>query len=395
MELSYVEGIRRFKVSSTIIINSQYKGTIVAIIPDNVYAVILAGGSGTRFWPKSRHLLPKQLCAIGDADHTMLEITLARLDGFIPPERRMIVTHKDQIEATRRIAGKGCSFFLAEPEARNTANALALAAVDIKARHQGPNEPIMISLHADAVIRREDEFRDCLSKAVALAGHDYLAILGIVPTAPETGYGYIEKGERLNFPDVTCASKVRSFREKPHLELAEQYVKAGNFYWNAGIFVWKIEVLLGELRKYLPTTVEKMELLLKTYKNIQVVPEKELAETYSQLPKISIDNALLELSKNVALIEADIEWMDVGSWSALAECFPTDANGNLVYGKAIMLDTRGTTVDTDGALVACIGLNDMVIVNANGAILVCPKNRSQEVKDLVEELRKRQYTTLI
>ena len=325
----------------------------------------------------------------------MLEITLRRLDGFIPPERRMIVTHKDQIEMTRKVAGKGCALFLAEPEARNTANALALAAVDIKARYKGKGEPIMISLHADAVIRREDAFRESLSKAVALAGHDLLAILGVVPASPETGYGYIEKGQPLSFADAPGAAQVKSFREKPHLELAEQYVKAGNFFWNAGIFVWKITTLLEELRKYLPATVEKMEQLLTRHKNILEVPAAELAETYSQLPKISIDNALLEVSKRVALIEADIEWMDVGSWSALGECFPTDANGNLVYGQAILLDTRGTTVDTDGSMVACIGLNDMVVVNAGGAILVCPKSRSQEVKELVEELRRRKIHALI
>ena len=362
---------------------------------EDVYAVILAGGSGTRFWPKSRHSLPKQLCAIGDAKHTMLEITLNRLDGFIPPERRMIVTHKDQIEATRLVAGARCSLFLAEPEARNTANALALAATEIAARHVGPNTPVMISLHADAVIRREDEFRSCLLKAVALARHDYLAILGIVPSSAETGYGYIEKGASLGLADAEGAAQVKGFREKPHLELAEQYVKAGNFYWNAGIFVWKVAILLEELRKYLPGTVAKMDQLLSHHKNIPEVPADVLAGIYGQLPKISIDHALLELSKRVAMIEADIGWMDVGSWSALAECFPTDSNGNLVYGEAVLLDTRDTTVDTDGALVACIGLQDMVVVNSEGAILVCPKNRAQEVKDIVEELRRQGRHSLL
>jgi mannose-1-phosphate guanylyltransferase/mannose-6-phosphate isomerase len=366
---------------------------IVTMLSENVYAVILAGGSGTRFWPKSRHLLPKQLCAIGRSDLTMLEVTLQRLDGLIPPERRLIVTHKDQIEGTKRVAGDMCCHYLAEPEARNTANALALAAVEIKAQHKGAGEPVMISLHADAVIKEENEFRVCLNKAVDLALQDYLAILGIVPSSPETGYGYIERGNGLNQSGTFL---VKSFREKPHLELAEQYVKTGSFYWNAGIFVWKVSVLLEELKKYLPVTVEKLQALIRPgIQSINGVPFHDLALIYSQLPRISIDNALLELSKRVAMVEADIGWMDVGSWSALSECFPTDENGNLVYGEAILIDTRDTTIDSDGPLVGCIGLEDMVVVSSKGAILVCPKKRAQEVKEIVEVLKNKGMISLI
>src|SRR5690606_23761623 len=164
------------------------------MFPQHVYAVILAGGSGTRFWPKSRHLRPKQLCKIGHGDKTMLEMTLARIDGLIPPERRLIVTHKDQVEETRRLAGKSCPRILSEPDARNTANALALAAMDIQARHKGPEPAIMISLHADHVIQDEAAFKAVLAEAAATAAADWLVLLGIVARSPETGYGYLEQG---------------------------------------------------------------------------------------------------------------------------------------------------------------------------------------------------------
>ena len=215
-------------------------------LPNHVYAVILAGGSSTRFWPKSRQKSPKQLCSIGSATQSMLEITLARLDGFIPPERRMIVTHKDQIEGTREIVGDRCKHFLAEPDARNTGNALALASLELEKIHSGDQPAVMVSLHADHVIKKVDSFLSSIENAITVAETGRLTLLGIVPEGPETGYGYIERGE-----DLPLGAKVASFREKPELAIAEEYVKSGKFYWNAGIFVWRTQDILKELEEFL------------------------------------------------------------------------------------------------------------------------------------------------
>lgn len=358
----------------------------------HVYAVILAGGSGTRFWPKSRQKSPKQLCAIGDATETMLEITLRRLDGLIPPERRLIVTHVDQIEATRAIAGERCAHFLAEPDARNTANALALAALELEALAANSDQPpVMISLHADHVIQKEQEFHQALKACVQTAELGYLTLMGIVPSYAETGYGYIEQGPPID--KAPGSFKVQSFREKPDLETAEAYVKDQGFFWNAGIFVWQNQTLLSELRDRLPKTMQALEGVLDQYqaaaKGFQTIPFEALTKTYTQVPKISIDNAVLELSSIVACLPADIGWQDVGSWDALAKCFDQDAQGNLFYGDVMAIDTEGTTVDTDDFLVATVGLRNMVVVCAKEAILVCPQERAQEVKKIVAQLKEK------
>lgn len=353
-------------------------------VAENVYAVVLAGGSGTRFWPKSRQKTPKQLCSIGSESETMLEITLKRLDGFIPPSRRMIVTHKDQIELTRSIAGESCKHFLAEPDARNTANALALAALELKSIHQGSDSPIMISLHADHVIKDVPSFLNALEKGIETAKKNYITLLGIVPSYAETGYGYIEKGEDIG----GSAAKVASFREKPERTLAEEYLQSGNFYWNAGIFIWSVDLIINELLLYLPQSVNKLSSLLsKGVSSFNDVGDQELAEVYGKLPKISIDNAVLELSSQVAVIDADIGWQDVGTWDAIAKCFPTNEAGNISYGDSLLIDCKQTTVDTDGDFIACIGLENVIVVKSKGAVLVCTPERAQDVKDVVAYLQ--------
>jgi mannose-1-phosphate guanylyltransferase len=354
----------------------------------DVYAVILAGGSGTRFWPKSRLATPKQLCNIGGGDLTMLERTLARLDGFVPPERRLIVTHEAQLEATRRIAGARCPMVLGEPEARNTANALALATLQVEAMHGSRSRPIMISLHADHVIRHEDRFISVLADAVAVARQGHLTLVGIVPEYAETGYGYIERGAALTGAGLPPgAQAVASFREKPAKADAEAYLATGRFLWNAGYFVWRTDVILEELRERLPKSVSSLEAIPHAGPRGYVdAPRAALAAAYATLPKIAIDNAVMEVSRRVAVIPADIGWQDVGSWDALSRCFPVDAKGNLAAGDALLLDTKRTTVDTDGPFVATIGVEDLVVVAAHGAVLVCSKDKAQDVKKVVEWL---------
>lgn len=357
----------------------------------DVYAVVLAGGSGTRFWPKSRHKKPKQLCALGNTDETMLETTLHRLDGFIPPERRIIVTHVDQAEATKRVAKGLCHHVVPEPEARNTANAVALGAFEIKALAGRQAHPIMLSLHADALIKKVPEFLACAKTSIAVARKGNLTLFGIVPKYPETGYGYIERGGKLDGSfEGRAGYSVASFREKPELAVATEYVKSGRFYWNAGIFCWPVDLFLGELSSSQPEIVEALDKLLSKHSGcVCEFPFEKLRQTYCGLPKISVDHAVLERSKRVAMVEADIDWQDVGSWDALSETFPVDAKGNLALGDALLIDCEGTTVDTDGPLAAAVGLKDMVVVCSGGAILVCPKSKAQEVKRIVDTLKEK------
>lgn len=362
-----------------------------AIVPaqSDVYAVILAGGSGTRFWPKSRLATPKQLCNIGGGDKTMLERTLARLDGFIPPERRIIITHQAQLELTRSIVGNSCKTVLGEPEARNTANALALATLQVNAMHGSSGQPpIMVSLHADHVIRHEERFLQVLTDAIAVARHGFLTLVGIVPQYAETGYGYIERGLPLTGKDMPDGAQiVASFREKPGKSDAETYVASGRFLWNAGYFVWRTDVILEELRERLPQSIAALEAVPHSSPHgYAQTPIAALAAAYATLPKIAIDHAVMEVSRRVAVIPADIGWQDVGSWDAISRSFPVDHAGNWQAGDTLLIDTHHTTVDSDGPFVATIGVHDLVVVASRGAILVCAKDRAQDVKQIVEWL---------
>lgn len=364
----------------------------MSTLSDNVYGVILAGGSGTRFWPKSRHLTPKQLCSIGDDSLTMLEITLGRLEGFIPPERRIIVTHQDQVQLTKKTVGDRCPYVIGEPEAKNTAAAIALAALEIKKLGLCDN-PVMVSLHADHVIRDVAEFKRVIETGVTVANDDQLTLFGIVPQYGETGYGYIEKGTPLSKGEGWV---VKSFREKPNKKLADEYFRSKNFFWNSGLFIWKVDVILRELETHLPKTLRVLTQALEELNcSFHQMSPKQLGPYYSQLEKIAIDNAILEKSDNVAVISADFGWQDVGSWAALEQCFPTDDNGNITYGDIHLIDTKNSTIDTDGPFVATIGLEDMVVVAAKNAVLVCKKDRSQDVKSIVEHLKAKKRDELV
>jgi mannose-1-phosphate guanylyltransferase len=347
-------------------------------LPSHIYAVVLAGGSGTRFWPRSRQKLPKQLCRIGDQSDSMIEVTLGRLEGFIPPERRIIVTHIDQFEATKEIVGSRAKTIIPEAAARDTGHALALASVHIEKIHKGEKPAVMISLHADAVITKLAAFQDAMRRSVTVAETGSIALMGIVPTYAETGYGYIEQGDSIEVADN--AYKVKSFREKPDAKTAAEYLASGNFSWNSGIFTWKIPTIIKEFEAHMGSALNQIR---QAYGN-----QDELDKVYSNLPKTSIDEGILEKANNIEMVTADIGWQDVGSWDAMTRVFETDAEGNYQQGASLILDSKNTVIDTDGPFIAAIGLDEMVVVASNGAILVCPKSRSQEVKKVVAELEK-------
>jgi mannose-1-phosphate guanylyltransferase len=352
---------------------------------DDTWAIILAGGSGTRFWPKSRQKLPKQLIALGSEKKTMLELTLSRLDGLIPPQRRIIVTHASQAALTRRVAKKSVRAVLAEPEARNTAAALTWATMEIDRLAKGKPTRI-VSLHADAVIRDTQAFRKALIQSLEVAAGGWITLLGVVPTKPETGYGYIEKGEPLG---VGSGLRVRSFREKPDQITAQKFLGSGDFLWNSGMFIMPTHLFLAELEAWLPQTFQKIEGWINRGRKAA-----SFSGVYRSLPKVAIDNAVLEKSPRLAVIPASFGWQDIGSWDGMAEAFGKDQDGNWVKGDALLLESRDCTVETDGPFVAVIGCADMVVVHSKGAILVCPRSKAQEIKKVVEELHARKRFAL-
>jgi mannose-1-phosphate guanylyltransferase/mannose-6-phosphate isomerase len=353
-----------------------------------MYAIIMAGGSGTRFWPLSREKMPKQLLKIG-GDDTLIRETVNRMLPLVKLEDIFIVTNPSLAESigyqlsSRFNRSWDCNFIL-EPEARNTAPALGLAALHLE---RVDPESIMVVLAADHFIRRNDQFLDLLRKAGTAAEQDYLVTLGIKPDRPETGYGYIRSGDRCSGSNLDGIFNVQAFVEKPNLETAREYVRNGAYYWNSGIFIWKTRTLLAEIEKHVPVLHQGLNEIrphIGTDRETDVI-----RDVFKKLDSISIDYAVMEKTDRAAMIPADIGWSDVGSWTALDEVSERDASGNVVIGNVIDLDSRDSIVFAEKRLVATIGLNNMVVVDTPDATLVCSKDRAQDVKKVVDELKKR------
>lgn len=360
-----------------------------------MFAVIMAGGSGTRFWPLSREAMPKQLLRIGAGD-TLIQETVKRVLPLFKREDIFIVTNhglSDDIntQLSARFGGTWDGNFILEPEARNTAPALGLSALHL---NRIDPEGIMFVFSADHFIRKADEFLNLLRKAGEAAADNYLVTLGIKPDRPETGYGYIKAGEpvqgswlaadSLNKADV-CS--VEAFVEKPNIETAREYLRQGKYYWNTGIFIWKTRVFLREIEKHAPALYTG---LMEIQKNIGTDRETEVInQVFKKLESISIDYAVMEKTDRAAVIPADIGWSDVGSWTALDDVSERDASGNVIVGNVIDIGSRDSIVYAEKRLVATIGLKDVVVVDTPDATLVCSKERAQDVKKVVEELKKR------
>jgi mannose-1-phosphate guanylyltransferase len=351
-----------------------------------LHAVIMAGGSGTRFWPKSRRNRPKQLLTLhGDA--SMLQQTVARIAPLVAPDRTWIITGADQAEAVRaQLPELPTANVVAEPCPRDTAACVGLAA-SIVAR-QDP-DGTMIVLPADHVIRPDEKFHATVNAALGVIDADPTAFVtfGIKPTRPETGYGYIERGESLGTPGGVALHKVVQFREKPDRATAERFVAEGRFAWNAGIFVWKARAILDALATHRPKLAEALDRIraaLGTSEEARVI-----AREYPAMEKVPIDKAVMEKAPNVRVLEVVYDWNDVGDWRALTELVAPDAQGNTLQGKVLPVETTGCIiVSDDGGLIATLGVSDLVIVQALGATLVARKDQLDKLKALVEGLDK-------
>jgi mannose-1-phosphate guanylyltransferase len=356
-----------------------------------LHQLILAGGSGTRFWPKSRAALPKQLLSL-DGGPTLLEKTAARLEGIVAPERIFVVTTAQQAPLVReRLPQVPAENVIAEPMGRDTAAAIGLGAAAIARRDP---DATIVSTHADQLIEPPSKLRavvDTAARVLALRP-EAVVLVGIRPDHAATGYGYIERGELLSESAALdprdraklarlahVPYRVRRFREKPDRVTAEAFVAQGGFFWNAGIFVWRAKALLGALERFLPATAAVVRL-----------EGEALAAAWPGLTKVPIDIAVLEKHEEALVLEADFAWSDVGSWTALPPIHGADADGHTVLGAThVGVGSRGLIVVGDGRrVIATLGVEDLVIVDTPDALLVCRKDRVEDVKKITQELER-------
>jgi mannose-1-phosphate guanylyltransferase len=348
------------------------------------YAVILAGGKGERFWPLSTARRPKQLLSLV-GEKSLLEQAVERLKGLIPPERVFVITNADLVEASREAAPSvPPANIIGEPVGRDTAAAVALGAALVKARsHDG----VFCVLTADHVIGDLPIFRGTLNAAMDIAAaEDVLITIGIQPNEPSTGYGYIECGDIHADRGGITFLKARRFVEKPDIERANAYLASGNFLWNSGMFIWSVQSLAAGLRRHRPQLAQLMDEVSRVASKSGF--DATLAKAYDNLEKISIDYALMEKSENILVARGTFAWDDVGSWTALPNHFPADLQGNTTIGVSEAHDASGNIVFSKDRLTALVGVKDLVVVQADGVTLVCSRDRVQDIKKLVEQLRR-------
>lgn len=357
-----------------------------------LHAVVMAGGSGTRFWPQSRKSLPKQLLRLA-GDQTMIQQTVGRCEGWIDVANTWVVTNEIQAEETgRQLPDVPAKNILIEPCGRNTAPCIGLAAAHIL--KQDP-DGLMFVMPADHVIGPQNVFQQAGHVAEQLVADDEgrFVLFGVPPTFPSTGYGYIERGEQLAV-DGGEAYQVASFREKPARDIAQQYMDAGSYYWNCGIFCWKAAAILDALKEYEPNIYARLMTLSDAIGTDSY--GAVLAKEFPQMDSISIDYAVLERSKSVAVVEAPFEWDDVGSWLALPRLLGKDENGNTIDGDYCGVESNGCIVRSlDGHVVATLGVENLIIVHTPDATLVAKRDDADSIRKLVDALRESGHEELL
>ena len=349
---------------------------------NKVNAVILAGGSGSRLWPMSRQHLPKQFLVL-DGETTLLQTTINRLPPTIGVKDVLIVTQESHAkgEAYHALLPYKAIY---EPIGRNTAPAIALAAAYLMVEGA---DPVMVVLPADHIIKEEVRFREQLDIAIQAAQRGDLVTFGIQPTRPDTGFGYI-KAHRGEHAQVYS---VERFTEKPDHATAERFLKEGGYYWNSGMFVWRASAILAEIERYLPAVYQIAQTILSEARsgtNFQHAVEKH----FPSMPSISIDYGVLEKSDRVSLIPCDIGWNDVGSWQAVHEISPKDANGNTLQGNVIAVDCKNNLIRAEKRLVAAIGVEDLCVIETADAVLISKSDQTQRVREVVDALHEKGAT---
>ncbi|VGO18772.1 mannose-1-phosphate guanylyltransferase [Pontiella sulfatireligans] len=349
------------------------------------YAVIMAGGKGERFWPLSTSKHPKQLLALV-GDKPLIAQAVDRLDGIVPPENVFVVTNAELVDATREAAPQlPPENIVGEPIGRDTAAAVACGGALVKAKDENG---VFAVLTADQVMGDLDIFSATIKGGMDLAEqNDILVTIGIEPVSPSTGFGYIESGETFQIQENVEFRKAVRFVEKPDEATAAEYVASGKFYWNSGMFIWSVASLEKAFGAHCPEMLELMDTLAGFAKDGKIV--EGMDATYPDLGKISIDYALMEKAANIMMACGTFAWDDVGSWPALEGHFDQDGNGNTKIGIVETLDASGNIVLSKDRLTAVIGVKDLVVVQAEGVTLVCPKDRAQDIKQMVVALREK------
>ena len=358
-----------------------------------LHAVIMAGGSGTRFWPASRKMLPKQLLALA-GDQTMLQATVERLGSVVPPERQLILTNELLSDAVQRqLPQLPAGNIVGEPCKRDTAPCIGLAAALVQ---RSDPEGIMAVMPSDHVISTPQQFQMAVLAGESLIQEDPSRIVtfGIPPTYPAESFGYIQRGDSIASAKTVKAFHVERFREKPDRETAQQYLEAGTFYWNSGIFLWRASTILEALEKNVP----------EMYRHLQTIAEamgtdayeSALRREFEAIEGKSIDYAVMEGYPNVVTIEAPFTWDDLGSWQALPRLRQPDADGNTVVGSHVGIDTHGAIVmSKPGHTIVTIDIDDLIIVHTDDATLVAPKHAEERVREVVKRLEQEQRSDLL
>jgi mannose-1-phosphate guanylyltransferase len=343
-----------------------------------VYAIVLAGGAGTRFWPASRSSKPKQLLQLVKGNETLLEATVRRIAPLVPASNVVVSTGAHLMDATRAALRDAMGVtFLAEPVPRNTAPCVAWAAATIFARNP---QALCIVLPSDHFIVAEDAFIATAERALEAARQGHLTTIGIKPTRAETGYGYVEIGSQVD--PLGHAFAATRFVEKPSRELAEEYVASGRFLWNAGMFFFKAATMMDAMREHLPEVARSVDAIVSGTSSVE--------EVFPTMPAISLDHGVMEKARNVAVVPGDFGWSDLGSWESTWELSPKDGDDNVLPPESIAIDARGNLVwdrSGSGRTYALVGVSDLVVVETDDAVLIVPRSRAQDVRLVVERLR--------
>lgn len=346
----------------------------------NTYAVIMAGGGGTRFWPLSRQNMPKQLLNLSGTD-AMINETIKRFGDIILPENIYIVTNKSQADVMKNILLQQVPIknILVEPAARNTSACILYAAMYI---YEKLGDGVMCVFPSDHYIVDEENFQKTLLKAIDIAKNENsIVTIGIKPTFPSTGYGYIKSCDGKD-----NIYKIDKFEEKPNIEKAKEYFRNGNYYWNSGMFIWKVSVIIEAFKRFLPRIYNSLSKVSKIFDTED--GKKLLDEIYPNLDSISVDYGIMERTDEALVIPANFGWNDVGSWDALGAIFPSDEDGNIIKADYIGIDTKQCIIYGNKKLIATVGLKDLIIVDTDDAVMVCNKNNAQDVKQIVDRLKK-------
>lgn len=354
-------------------------------VKENLYAVIMAGGRGERFWPLSRTARPKQFVSIFGGK-PLITIAVERLEGLVAPDHILVITSADLVDVSREALPElPPENIIGEPFGRDTAAACALGMAWTS--WKGGDSATMAVLTADHLIEDVPVFRQTLADASDIAAREKaISVIGIVPEFPSTGYGYVESEKSLETGTTTEFIRVKRFVEKPNLETAKQYVSSGRHYWNSGMFIWTASTFKNALREFRPQLLEMAERMESKFGKEDF--NDALLEEYTKLDKISIDYAVMEKASNIIAARGSFGWDDVGTWVSAATHFANDSNGNATHGKTEILQSQGNTIvnDVDGHLVAVMGAENLVVVHTADATLVCTRDCAQNLKELVKQI---------